>query len=99
MDGQGSSGSGKGTAAQGGPPEDFEAVSRRSRTQLALVACVGLVIMAGAAMSVYDQFLGPPVDPDDVGAPAVTGATYSELRHRLYRTRSPACSPLPATRH
>lgn len=53
----------------------WDDVKRRSRSQLALVSCVVLVLMAGAATTLRDKLRGEPIDIDrqDVGAPAVTG--------------------------
>ncbi len=57
------------------PPSSWDDVKRRSRSQLALVSCVVLVLMAGAATTLHDKLRGDPADFDkqDVGAPAVTG--------------------------
>lgn len=68
-----------GVAPPAASPTSWDDVKRRSRSQLALVSCVVLVLMAGAATTLHDKLRGDPADFDkqDVGAPAVTGKRAS----------------------
>lgn len=67
---------GDGQQTSSGRESFWEGASRNSRSQLALITCVVLVLMAGGVTTLRDKIWGPGkgADGKDVGAPAVTGA-------------------------